>query len=193
MTDQYWDSPRFEDLYVIQESHGGGPSKQNPLVQLDPGLFIWTIITFLLLFFVLAKFAWKPILQSLKEREDKIKSALENADQAKEELDRLNQQSEEIIDRAKSEAKSIRAQAKVTSKKIKEDMISKATEEAKKILIDAENQIKIEKDKAVDEIRNEVVHLALVAAEKVIKRNLSSKENQEMIKDSLKGLENYSV
>ena len=67
----------------------------NPLVQLDPGLFVWTILTFLLLVFVLAKFAWKPLLKMLQDREDMIRSSLEDAEKAKSELERLN---EDLID-----------------------------------------------------------------------------------------------
>ena len=69
----------------------------NPLVQLDPGLFVWTIITFLLLLTALAKFAWKPLLNILKEREDFIKSSLNDAEKAQQELARLNAEGEAII------------------------------------------------------------------------------------------------
>ena len=62
----------------------------NPLVQLDPGLFVWTILTFLLLLFVLAKFAWKPLLKMLNDREELIRSSLEDAEKAKEKLEKLN-------------------------------------------------------------------------------------------------------
>ena len=66
----------------------------NPLVQLDPGLYVWTIITFLLLFFLLAKFAWKPLLKALSEREEKIRSSLEKADEAQQKLERLSAEGE---------------------------------------------------------------------------------------------------
>ncbi|MCP4931025.1 MAG: ATP synthase F0 subunit B [Candidatus Marinimicrobia bacterium] len=76
----------------------------NPLVQLDPGLFVWTILTFLLLFAVLAKFAWKPLLKMLKDREDFIKSSLEDAETAQQELARLNSERKEILNKARGEA-----------------------------------------------------------------------------------------
>ena len=79
----------------------------NPLVQLDPGLFVWTILTFLLLLFVLAKFAWKPLLKMLKDREELIRSSLKDAEKAKEELERLNAEGEAIINQARSEAQTI--------------------------------------------------------------------------------------
>ena len=165
----------------------------NPLVQLDPGLFIWTILTFLVLLFLLAKFAWKPLLAALEERENKIKNSLEDAEKAKAELERINAKSEEIIAKARSEAQSIRVEAKAASERIKADLMAKAEEDSKKIRGEAEKQIRVEKDKAIDEIRQEVVDLSLAVAEKVIKKNLSKEDNQGLIEDSLKNLEGYDA
>ena len=76
----------------------------NPLVQVDPGLFIWTIVTFLVLLTLLAKFAWRPLLQSLAAREETIRKSLADAEKARQELERLNQESEAIIRQARVEA-----------------------------------------------------------------------------------------
>ena len=165
----------------------------NPLVQLDPGLFIWTILTFLTLLFLLAKFAWKPLLAALEDRENKIKNSLEDAKKAKAELERINAKSEEIIAKARSEAQSIRVEAKAATERIKADLKAKAEEDSKKIREEAEKQIRVEKDKAINEIRQEVVDLSLAVAEKVIKKNLSKEDNQGLIEDSLKNLEGYDA
>ena len=165
----------------------------NPLVQLDPGLFIWTILTFLALLFLLAKFAWKPLLAALEDRENKIKNSLEDAEKAKAELERINVKSEEIIAKARSEAQSIRVEAKAATERIKADLMAKAEEDSKKIRDEAEKHIHVEKDKAINEIRQEVVDLSLAVAEKVIKKNLSKEDNQGLIKDSLKNLEGYDA
>ena len=165
----------------------------NPLVQLDPGLFIWTILTFLVLLFLLAKFAWKPLLAALEERENKIKNSLEDAEKATAELERINVKSEEIIAKARSEAQSIRVEAKAATERIKADLKAKAEEDSKKIREEAEKQIRVEKDKAINEIRQEVVDLSLAVAEKVIKKNLSKEDNQGLIEDSLKNLEGYDA
>ena len=188
----YWVIPGSESLHESQESHGGS-SAPNPLVQLDPGLFIWTILTFIVLFLVLAKFAWKPLLAALKDREDQIKTALQDAQQAKDELDKITLKSEAITDKAREEAKVILLEAKASSEKIKQEMVSKAKEEADKIRVEAENMIKIEKDKAVDEIKTKVVDLTFAITEKIIKKNISSKENKNLIEESLKGLKKYSA
>ena len=165
----------------------------NPLVRLDPGLFIWTILTFLVLLFLLAKFAWKPLLAALEERENKIKNSLEDAEKATAELERINVKSEEIIAKARSEAQSIRVEAKAATERIKADLMAKAEEDSKKIRDEAEKHIHVEKDKAINEIRQEVVDLSLAVAEKVIKKNLSKEDNQGLIEDSLKNLEGYDA
>ena len=131
----------------------------NPLVQLDPGLFVWTILTFLLLVFILAKFAWKPLLKMLQDREDMVRSSLEDAEKAKSELERLNEESEAIMAKARSEAQSILADGKAAAEKVKDDIIAKSKEQANKIREDAGNQIQVEKDKAISEIKKEVVKI----------------------------------
>tara|TARA_B100001245_G_C22724215_1_gene351819 strand:+ start:47 stop:622 length:576 start_codon:yes stop_codon:yes gene_type:complete len=190
--DQYWGIPGDEDLHESTEAQSGGHAP-NPLVKLDPGLFIWTILTFLILFFVLAKFAWKPLLAALESRENTIKSSLEDAVKAKTELERLNAESEEIIAKARSEAQTIRVEAKSAAEKIKADVMVQAGEDAKKIRDEAEKQIQVEKDKAINEIRQEVVNLTMTVAEKVIKKNLSKEDNQSLIEDSIKHLKGYDA
>ena len=186
--DQYWGIPGGKELQETTEAHGSADAP-NPLVQLDPGLFIWTILTFLVLFFVLAKFAWKPLLAALEARENTISSSLEDAEKAKTELERLNAESEEIIAKARSEAQSIHVEARAAAEKIKTDLMSEAEEDAGKIRDEAEKQIRVEKEKAINEIRQEVVDLSLAVAEKVIKKNLSKEHNQDLIENSLKNLQ----
>ena len=141
----------------------------NPLVQLDPGLFVWTILTFLVLLGVLAKFAWNPLLKMLKDREDLIRSSLEDAEKAQTELANLNAEREEIINKARSEAQSILSEGKVAASKLKDETLKAAKDQAKSILTDAEKQIRIEKHKAIEEIKSEVVDLSLSVATKLIK------------------------
>jgi len=165
----------------------------NPLVQLDPGLFVWTILTFLLLVFVLAKFAWKPLLKMLQDREDMVRSSLEDAEKAKSELERLNEEFEAIMAKARSEAQSILADGKAAAEKVKDDIIAKSKEQANKIREDAGNQIQVEKDKAISEIKEEVVNLTLSVAEKLIQKNLSDADNKSLIEESLKKVQTYEA
>ena len=157
----------------------------NPLVQLDPGLFVWTILTFLLLLFVLAKFAWKPLLKMLNDREELIRSSLEDAEKAKKKLERLNAEGETIINQARSEAQSILSEGKAAAAKLKDETLDVAKEQAKKIASEAEKQINIEKEKAIAEIKSEVVNLSMSIAEKLINKNISPKDNKALIDESL--------
>tara|TARA_B100000959_G_scaffold233522_1_gene250994 strand:- start:153 stop:650 length:498 start_codon:yes stop_codon:yes gene_type:complete len=163
------------------------------LVQLDPGLFIWTILTFLVLLTVLAKFAWRPLLKMLKDRENFIKSSLEDAEKAQAELARLNAEGEEIINKARSEAQTILAEGKSAASKLKDETLNAAKDQAKSILTEAEKQIRVEKDKAIEEIKSEVVDLSLSVAAKLIKKNISREDNHALIDESLKNVTKYEA
>ena len=187
---QYIGVPGNESSHQEGASHDAAP---NPLVQLDPGLFIWTIVTFLLLCAILAKFAWKPLLQSLENRENDIRSSIDDAKKAKSELELLNEQSEKVIAKARSEAQEIRLEAKQSAEKIKSDMQLDAQENVKKIKDEAKIQIEVEKNKAISEIQKEVITLTISIAEKIIGKNLSVDDNQELIERSLKDLKEYEA
>ena len=176
-------------IAIFAESTGG----KNPLTAVTPGLYIWTIITFLLLFYVLAKFAWKPLLSMLEERESLIKKSLSDAETAREELQKINLESEAIITKARTEAQSILSDGKAAAEKIKDDTVAKAKEEASKIREEAKQQIKAEKDKAISDIKKEVVDLSLNVAEKLIKKNISEKDNASLIEESLEKIKQYEA
>ncbi len=158
----------------------------NPLVQPDPGLFLWTILTFMVLLGLLAKFAWNPLLALLDRREEMIRQSLDDAEEAKQELQRLQQESKEILSKARVEAQSILAQTRSEAEKLKGEIKQKAKAEADSIFRDAERQIQVETDKAIAVLKNEVVDLSLLVASKLIKKNLSKEDNQSLIEESLK-------
>ena len=189
---QYWTIPGDNALHESTGTHGA-QSEQNPLVKLDPGLFIWTVLTFVLLLTVLAKFAWKPLLLMLDERDKSIEESLLSAEKARKELENINQESESILMKAKTEAQSIVGEAKSAADNMKEDIVSKARSEAEGQLEKAKIQINVEKDKAMAEIRGEVVNLSIHVAEKIIKKNISKEENVELIKKSLDSMEGYEA
>jgi len=157
----------------------------NPLIQPDPGLFIWTILTFLVLLFLLAKFAWGPLLKALEERQETIRKSLDDADQARQELERLHQESAQIIAEARGEAQSIVAKSRVAADTVREDLKQKAKEEAEALVRGAQRQIQLETARAVQQIRHEVVDLSLAVASKLIKKNLTQEDNDALIQDSL--------
>ena len=193
MFEKDWAQFEPKDSYSAQVEGGSSSSKPNPLVQLDPGLFIWTIVTFLLVLFLLSKFAWKPLLKVLQEREDEIKASLKDAEVAKTELEKVNLESEKILNNARASARKIQAESKSVSEKQRDEIILKAKEEAKKIADSAESQIKMEKDLAIKQIQEKVVDLTFSISEKVIKKNLTTDDNKKIIKDSLKNLEKFDA
>lgn len=161
----------------------------NPLVQPDPGLFIWTILTFLVLLVLLAKFAWKPLLQALESREETIRKSLEDAQAARQELERLNEETAAMIAKARQEADSIVARSRTDAERLKEDMKEEAKAESATIVRNAERQIQLETARALEQIRHEAVDLSVAIASKVIGRNLSKDDNARLIEDALKQVE----
>ena len=161
----------------------------NPLVQPDPGLFIWTILTFLVLLAVLAKFAWKPLLKALETRQEAIKKALDDAERAKLELTRLQQESTAIIDQARMEADSILAKTRSDAERVREDLKIKAKEEADTIIRNAQQQIQLQTRQALQQLRNEVADISVMIASKLLQRNLVKEDNDRLIVETLKQIE----
>ena len=157
----------------------------NPLVQPDPGLFIWTILTFLVLLYLLARYAWGPLLKALEERQEGIRKSLDDADQATQELKRLHEESAQIIAEARAEAQSIVAKSRVAAETVREDLKQKAKDEADALVRSAQRQIQLETARAVQQIRHEIVDLSLAVASKLIKKNLTQEDNDALIQESL--------
>src|SRR5262249_1237960 len=152
----------------------------NPLVQPDPGLFIWTILTFLVLLALLAKFAWRPLLAALESRQEAIRKSLDDAERAKQELANLQQKSAKIIEQARIQADSILTNTRSDAERLKEELKAKAKEEADAMIRNAEQQIQLQTRQALQDIRHEVADLSLMVASKVIGRNLAKEDNDRL-------------
>jgi len=161
----------------------------NPLVQPDPGLFIWTILTFLVLLWLLAKFAWRPLLQALESRQELIRKSLDDAQEARRELERLHVESAQILKEARVQADSIITQTRSDGERLREEMRQKARTEADTIVRNAERQIQLETARALQQIRHEAADLSVMIASKLIQRNLSKEDNERLIEDALSQVE----
>ena len=161
----------------------------NPLVQPDPGLYIWTIATFLVLAGLLAKFAWKPLLAALAARQDAIRKSLDEARQAKTELERLNAESQRILAQARTEAEGILTATRSDANQFREELKQKARAEADAVVKNAERQIQLETARALQQIRTEAVELSVMIASKLIQRNLTKEDNERLIEDALRQVE----
>jgi F-type H+-transporting ATPase subunit b len=160
----------------------------NPLVQVDPGLFIWTIVTFLVLLTLLAKFAWGPLLRSLDVRQETIRKSLADAEHARHELERLNKESEAIIRQARVDAETIVGASRADAERLRGELRDKARAEADGIMKNAERQIQLETARALEQIRHEAADLSVAIASKIIQRNITREDNERLIEDALKQL-----
>jgi F-type H+-transporting ATPase subunit b len=161
----------------------------NPLVQLDPGLYIWTIVVFLVLLGLLAKFAWRPLLEALEQRQESIRRSLDDAAKAKQELERLQVESQRILAEARGEAERIVARTREDANRLRDEMRQKAQQEAGNIVKNAEKQIELETARAVQQIRHEAVDLSVAIASKLLQRNVSKEDNERLIEDTFRQLE----
>jgi len=161
----------------------------NPLVQPDPGLFVWTILTFLVLVALLAKFAWRPLLQALESRQQAILKSLDDAGRARQELERLQQESADILANARSEADAIIVRSRADADRLRDELKQKAKAEADLIVRGAERQIRLETGRALLQIRQEAADLSVMIASKLIQRNLSKEDNEQLIEEALRQVE----
>jgi F-type H+-transporting ATPase subunit b len=143
------------------------------------GLLFWMTLVFLLLLFILGKFAWKPILQMLKERETSIHEALNTANRAKEEMKSLKAGNEELLQQAKNERDAILNEARKIKDKMIEEARQKASEEAARIVESAKETILNEKMAAMTELKNQIAENSLTLARFILKRELADPHKQE--------------
>jgi F-type H+-transporting ATPase subunit b len=148
------------------------------LVKPAIGLVFWMIITFGFLFFILAKYAWKPILGMLNEREKTIADSLSQATEARAEMAKLTAKNEELLNQAKEERNKILHEAKEAADKLKNEMLAKAQQEVEAKIQTAFREIDIQKKAAITEVKNSVGLLALDIAEKVIRKDLKGNAEQ---------------
>jgi F-type H+-transporting ATPase subunit b len=161
----------------------------NPLVQPDPGLFIWTILTFLVLVALLARFAWRPLMAALEERQTAIAKSLDDARRAQQELERLQRESMQMMASARAEADAIVSRSRSDAEALREELKQKARGEAAAIVKNAERQIQLETARAVQQIRQEAVDLSVAIASKILRRQVSKEDNEGLIEETLKQVE----
>lgn len=143
------------------------------------GLFVWNLIAFLIVFLILKKFAWKPILNSLKERETGISDALATADRVKAEMSQLKNENEALMAKAREERAIMIKDAKEASDKMIGDAKDKAKSEYDRIVAEAQQAITQQKNAALTDVKNQVGNLVIEVAEKVLRKELANKAEQE--------------
>jgi F-type H+-transporting ATPase subunit b len=149
------------------------------------GLIFWQAVTFLLVLFLLSKFAWKPIMSSLKEREETIEGALRSAEQAKQEMMKLKADNEKLLDEARAERDQMMRKAQQTADAIVEEAKEKASAESSKIVENARLAIQSERQAALEEIRKQVATLSIEIAEKLLRNQLKEERAQRELVNQL--------
>jgi F-type H+-transporting ATPase subunit b len=149
------------------------------VIKPDPGLIIWTSFVFLLIYFVLGKFAFKPIQKALKEREVSIQDALDEAKKAREEMSNLKAENEALLKEAREERSKMLKEAREISDNLIKEAKEKAKEEAKVIVTTAKEQIELQKMAAITSVKNEVGLMVLDLTGKLLKKQLKGDKAQE--------------
>ena len=155
------------------------------LVTPDIGLLFWMLVSFLIVFFILKKFAWKLILNMLYEREQSIEQALKSAEKARDEIEKMQANNERILNEARTEREKIFREAQEMKEKIVGEAREQAFKEKDKIMNDARISIEAEKNLAIREIRNTAAELSVLIAEKLLRRELSNDQKQKELVEQM--------
>ncbi len=155
------------------------------VIKPDFGLLFWTALIFILFLVILGKFAFRPIMEGLKKREQDIQNSLDEARRAREEMARMKAENEELLAQAREERAQILKEAKEAKDRLIAEAKEKAKEEAKKIVANAKEQIENQKMAAIVELKNQIGKLSLEIAEKVIRKQLAGDKQQESFVEEL--------
>jgi len=160
------------------------------MFEINPGLMVWTVVTFVVLLLVLSKFAWKPLLKSLQDREDNIRLALSQAEQARAEAAELLKQNAANLARAEEEYQKIIREGKAFAEKLKEEVAAKAHSQAQREIQQAKMEIQRDVDAARQQLRTEIADLAVLAAGKILDETLDPQKNKKIVDNFLNQLPN---
>ena len=166
--------------YIVLAFAAGGEHVGSPL-DVNPGLVIWTTVTFIILLLLLKKFAWKPILTSLDNREKFIKDSLDKAEKAQQDAEELLRQNQEKMAKAEEEAQKIIAQGRDYADNLKEQMLAESKAEAKKLIDDAAAEIERKNKEAFSSLKADIASIAVNAAEKIIRENLDPEKQKQLV------------
>jgi F-type H+-transporting ATPase subunit b len=159
------------------------------LLNPDTGLMVWTITTFLVLVFVLGKFAWKPMVQTLNDREAGIRKAIDDAQAARSAAEQLKAQYEKELAQGQEKVQALLARTAADAQKIRETLLKDAEAEAQRLAAASRAQIEEEKNRVMRDLRKEVAHLSVLAAEKLVRHTVNPKVQDEILQDFFKDLE----
>ena len=158
------------------------------MLDLDPGMIIWTWVTFIIVLGILYKVALKPILNAIDSRENSIRSDLEEAQKQRDEAQELLEEHKQMVDKAEAEAQKLFKESQALADKARQETLDKAREESDKLLDKAKAEIEKEKDSALTSLKEEVADLAIGAAEKILSANLDESKQKAVVDEYIKSM-----
>ncbi len=161
----------------------------NPLIEVRPGLMIWTIVCFLVVLFVLKRYAFGPIQGMLDKRQETIQNSIKAAEDARDEAQKLLEQHKQLIGEARGEAEAILAEARKTRESMEARMKEETEAERQRRLEETRKEIAAETSRALAQIRAEVADLTLEAASRVVGKSLDAERDRELISEAIAGLD----
>jgi F-type H+-transporting ATPase subunit b len=161
----------------------------NPLISVQPGLMIWTIVCFLIALLVLKRYAFGPIQQMLDKRQETIADSIKAAEDARDEAQQLLEQHKHLIGEARGEAEAILAEARKTRESMETRMKEETEAERQRRLEETRKEIAAETSRALEQIRSEVADLTLEAASRVVGKTLDAERDRELISEAISGLD----
>ena len=158
------------------------------MLEINPGLIFWTIVTFLAVLAVLKKVAWKPLLHSLTSREEQIRTALLEAEEAQADAKKLLEENKRQLAQAEAHAQQAMREGREMGERLKAEIVEKAHASARNMIEQAKEEIRREKDAALQELRGEVADLAVTAAGKIIDANLDVNKHRQLVDTVIKDI-----
>ena len=178
---------------VAQEGEHAAAPAGGGLMSLQVNLMFWTLLIFVILYFILSKFAFGPITAAVEAREKALEDAIEGAKRDREAAAKLLAEHQAAIDASRGEAQKLIAEGRGVAEKMRSDLLEQTRKEQQDMLERARQEIEREKDKAIAQLRREAVELALAGASKVIEQNLESAKNRQLVESYLSSIGTLSV
>ena len=158
------------------------------MFEIVPSVTFWTFVNFIVLLWVLRKFAWGPILNGLEKRETHIRESIEKASNARQEAEKRLETYEILINKGRDESREIIDQGQKKAEELRAEIVKNAEQEAKEVLNRADQEINLAREKATDEIKNRAIDLSVSIASKILERDINPEEHRDIIQKAIKNI-----
>ena len=172
-------------LYLLPLQAEGGDDGGNPLLEASPGLMIWTLVIFLVTLFILKKYVFGPVGQAIEKRREDIAKSIDEAEKGRDEAQQLLGEYRDRLAEARREADALREQGRKDGERQSAELIAAAQKQRERVIADSQNQIDAQTRQAASGLRDDVVALALLAAEKVSRKSLKDEDHRRLIEQAI--------